>query len=107
MLKCLNTPTSIASTGALQTTAALDYETVTSYNLVIQASDGTHSATANYVISVTPVNEYDPVFSPASDTKSINENVALGTTLATVSSCLTSLHFDCLKEYFKDYHLTS
>ncbi|XP_059167708.1 cadherin-23-like [Physella acuta] len=77
---------SIDNTGAVKTTAALDYETVTSYNLVIQASDGSHSVTANYVISVTPVNEYDPVFSPASDTKSINENVDLGTTLATVSA---------------------
>jgi hypothetical protein len=46
-----------SSTGAITTAASLDYETTTSYTLVVQVSDGTLTATTNQVVNITDVNE--------------------------------------------------
>ena len=58
---------SIASTGELSVAAALDYETQTSYNLVIHAQEVTttnptqQTATAVITITITDVNDVAPV----------------------------------------------
>jgi hypothetical protein len=47
-----------SSTGAITTAAALDYETTTSYNLTITATDAFgNTSTTNQVVNVTDVNE--------------------------------------------------
>ena len=46
-----------SSTGAITTASSLDYETTTSYTLVVTASDGTLTTSTNQVINVTDVNE--------------------------------------------------
>ena len=46
-----------ASTGQLMTSAALDYETKSSYTVTVAASDGTASATISVTINVTDVSE--------------------------------------------------
>ncbi len=46
-----------ASTGQLMTSAALDYETKSSYTVTVAASDGTASATISVTISVTDADE--------------------------------------------------
>ena len=46
-----------SSTGAITTADSLDYETTTSYTLVVTASDGTLTTSTNQVINVTDVNE--------------------------------------------------
>ena len=46
-----------SSTGAITTAATLDYETTTSYTLVIAASDGTLTTTTSKTINVTDVAE--------------------------------------------------
>ena len=66
------------TTGHLQTKAALDYETKTSYSVTVSVSDdngGSDSITVP--ITVTDVNE-KPVFAPGGVTLTIAENVASG-----------------------------
>ncbi len=67
-----------STTRRLLTKAALDYETKTSYTVVITVSDGTLTDTITITINVTNVNEA-PVFSDSSSTsRSIAENTASG-----------------------------
>ena len=75
-----------SSSGAITVAAALDYETVTSYSLTVEASDGnggTDTATVN--ITVTDVNEA-PVFGSTTYTFSVSEAAAIGTSVGTVSA---------------------
>ena len=75
-----------SSSGAITVAAALDYETVTSYSLTVEASDGnggTDTATVN--ITVTDVNEA-PVFGSTSSTLSVSEAAAIGASVGTVSA---------------------
>ncbi|CAL1540461.1 unnamed protein product [Lymnaea stagnalis] len=75
-----------SNTGAITTSATLDYETAVAYSLVVKASDGSLSATVTCNIRITPVNEYDPVFSPASVAVTVDENLAYGTLITTVAA---------------------
>ena len=55
------------ATGQLQTKAALDYETKSSYIVTVTASDGDLTDQVNVVISVSNVNEFAPTFRHSSD----------------------------------------
>ncbi|XP_046581094.1 protocadherin Fat 4-like [Haliotis rubra] len=78
------------ATGDITTTAALDYETKTTYNLVIQAIDrGTptaNSATTLVVITLNDLNDNTPIFTPSNFTVDLDENVAIGTSVATMAA---------------------
>ena len=92
-----------SSTGQLQTKAALDHETTSSYTVTITASDGTNSDTITVTINVTDLNEVvtqnAPVFTEGtSATRSIAENTASGTNIgspvtATDDDAATSLSY--------------
>ncbi len=72
---------SINSTiGQLQTKAALDYETKTSYSVTLTVSDGLATDTITVMINVTDVDENRaPIFTDgASTTRSVPENTASG-----------------------------
>ena len=73
----------VSTTGQLQTNAALDYETKTSYSVAVSVSDGnggTDSITVT--INVTDVNEYSPVFTDGnSATRTVAENTAANTNI--------------------------
>ncbi|MFC4991463.1 cadherin domain-containing protein [Rubritalea tangerina] len=72
---------SIDSSGVIVTTSDLDYETLTSYQLTVEVSDGSLSDSAIVSVDVGDVNE-SPVVSDVSG--SVAEDVALGTVVATV-----------------------
>ena len=74
-----------SSTGQLQTKAALDYETKTTYTVTITVSDGSLTDTITVTINVTDVVENRaPTFtSGASTTRSIAENTAANTNIGT------------------------
>ena len=63
--------------GQLQTSAALDYETQTSYTLTITVSDSELTDTIDVTINVTNANEA-PNFANSTATRSIRENTASG-----------------------------
>jgi Cadherin domain/Domain of unknown function (DUF4214) len=74
-----------AVTGAITTTAALDYEALASYNLAITASDGTNTPVAlSASFTVTNVNEAPTAGTPV--TANIAENLPSGQTVGTVSA---------------------
>ncbi len=68
------------ATGQLKTSAALDYETKTSYSVTITASDGTDTATIDVTINVSDVTENRvPTFTAGtSTTRSVAENTDSG-----------------------------
>ena len=75
-----------STTRRLLTKAALDYETKTSYTVVITVSDGTLTDTITITINVTNVNEA-PVFSDGiSTSRSIEENTASGINIGSAVS---------------------
>lgn len=63
-----------SSSGELEVAGVLDYENVTSYSLVIQATDNTYTTNASYTIQISSVNEYPPVFSPVVESVVIPED---------------------------------
>ncbi|MCG9127098.1 cadherin domain-containing protein, partial [Candidatus Poribacteria bacterium] len=68
----------VNTTGQIQTKASLDYETKSSYSVIVTATDTEdQSVTINVTINVTDVNEA-PVFSSESIVLSIAENTAPG-----------------------------
>ena len=77
-----------AGTGQLQTSAALDFETKSSYTVTVTANDGqggTASITVTISVTDVPVSEGDPVptntapaFASATATRSVAENTAAG-----------------------------
>ena len=74
----------VSTSGQLQTKAALDYETDTSYSVTITVSDGTLEDSINVTIDVTNVNEAAPVFTDgATATRSVAENTAANTNIGT------------------------
>ncbi len=76
----------VSTTGQLQTKAALDYETKTSYSVTITVSDGNGgSDSITVTINVTDINENRaPVFADgASTTRTIAENTAANTNIGT------------------------
>ncbi len=77
--------TIVASTGQLQTRAALDFETKDSYTVIVNVTDNNLSDTITVTIDVTDVVEnVAPVFTDGtSTTRSIAENTAAGTDIGT------------------------
>ena len=75
----------VASTGQLQTKAALDYETKNSYAVIVNVTDGKLSDTIAVTINISDVDEnVAPVFTDgASTTRSVAENTAAGTNIGT------------------------
>ncbi len=72
------------TTGQLKTNAALDYETKTSYEVIVTVSDGTLEDEITVTISVTNVNEA-PVFTDGdSITRQVAENTVAATNLGNV-----------------------
>ena len=69
-----------STSGQLQTRAALDYETKTSYSVTVTASDGSLTDTIPVTITVTNVNEV-PSFPTETATLSVAENTARGTNI--------------------------
>ena len=77
-----------SATGQLQTKAALDYETKSTYSITIRADDGNgESASIDVTVNITNVNDNAPVFPVyfdadgnivSSTTRSIAENTASG-----------------------------
>ena len=68
----------VSTSGQLQTNAALDYETKSSYSVTVSASDGNGGSDSISVsITVTDVSE-KPVFAPGGVTLTIAENTASG-----------------------------
>ncbi len=76
-------------TGAITVAGALDYETTTSYSLMVTVTDGGStplSATATLTITVTDVNEYAPVFAGGTvATVSYAENATTAVTTVTAT----------------------
>ncbi len=71
-----------STTGQLQTSAALDYETKNSYSVTITASDGNDgSDSINVTINVTDVNDAPTFPENISTTRSVAENTASGTNI--------------------------
>ena len=76
---------SVDSAGNISLVNSLDYETVTSYTLVLNASDGVNTTSFELIISVDDVNEA-PSLSSSLAASSFAENIATGTTIATASA---------------------
>ena len=74
-----------STTGAITTAATLDYETATSYTLVVAASDGTLTTTTSKTINVTNINDVAPSISTM-DAVSKAENINHQTAIATASA---------------------
>ncbi len=65
--------TIVESTGQLQTSAALDFETKDSYTVTVTASDGSLSGSQEVTITVTDANE-PPAFDDGPHTRTVAEN---------------------------------
>ena len=77
-----------AGTGKIYLTGELDYESgVTEYTLEVYASArDLPSAIATVTIDVEDVNDMSPVFAQTPDTVTLKEDVAVGTTVVTISA---------------------
>ena len=74
-----------ASTGTITVAVALDFETTPSYELTVEATDGTNAASATVVVSVTDVNE-SPAFEQDSYSFSPAEDASVGAAVGTVTA---------------------
>ena len=79
------------NTGAITTTTQLDADTIASYTLTVTATDraggsGALTSTAVVLVTVTGVNQYDPVFTQATYTATTVETTAVGTQLVQVNT---------------------
>ena len=75
----------IGATGSIAIAAALDHETTASYELTVQATDGTNTADVEVTITVTDVDE-PPVFDPASYDFSVVIDATMGAAVGSVSA---------------------
>lgn len=66
--------------------AKLDYETTTSYNIVVSVSDGSLSSSASIYVQITGYNEFIPVITATSSAPTIPENSVLGLSVANVTA---------------------
>lgn len=74
-------------TGSITVAAALDRETQDKYNLIVVAEDQgrpTLSATASVMVTLTDVNDNDPIFTTQRYEANVLENATLGTNVSTV-----------------------
>ncbi|XP_069101569.1 cadherin-23-like [Argopecten irradians] len=74
------------STGSITLAQALDYETTTSYEITVTATDGGGLVvTGTVTVSVTDVNDNIPVCSPSAYSSTVSESSATGVTVATLA----------------------
>lgn len=73
------------STGAITLAASLDYETTTSYSLIIRASDGQQVAESSLAVTVLDENEFTPTFSGPTDFNTTEEDPS-GSRVGSVSA---------------------
>ena len=73
----------VSTSGQLQTSTALDYETKTSYSVRITVSDSELTDTIDVTINVTNVNEAPSFTEGSTATRTIAENTASGTNIGT------------------------
>ena len=73
----------VSTSGQLRTSAALDYETKTSYSVTITVSDGTSTDSISVTINVTNVNEAPSFADGTSTTRNILEGRPSGTNIGT------------------------
>ena len=71
----------VTTTGQLQTSAALNYESKNSYSVTVTASDGSLSDTISVTINVTNVNEAPTFTEGNTATRSVAENTAANTNI--------------------------
>ena len=71
-----------SSSGVLTFNSAPDYETKSSYSVIVTASDGTNSSTQNITVNLTNLNDNTPSIT-SSATFSADENQTIGTVTAT------------------------
>ena len=76
----------VSTTGQLQTSASLDYETTTSYSVTINVSDGSLTDSINVTINVTNVNEAPSFTDGSSTSRSVAENTASDTNIGSAVS---------------------
>ena len=76
---------SIDAEGNITLAGNFDYETSTSYNITISASDGENITTSEILISVSDVNEA-PTLSAATSAASFAEDITTGSQIATFSA---------------------
>ena len=81
----------VSTSGQLQTKAALDYETKTTYTVAVTVSDGTLTDTITVTINVTDIDETIPNRAPvftegSSTTRSVAENIGSGVNIGTAVS---------------------
>ena len=69
---------------AVSQSSVLDYETVSSFTLTIQVSDGVHTAQGEVTVNLNNVNDNTPVVTPA--TFALDENSANATVVGTVTA---------------------
>ena len=75
----------VDSSGNVTLVAGLDYETASSFNLTLSASDGVNTTINTIAISISDINEA-PSLSSSLAASSFAENTATGTTIATASA---------------------
>ncbi|XP_059150508.1 protocadherin Fat 4-like [Physella acuta] len=78
-----------STSGVITLKDVVDYETATSHLLTVTATDNGTPAQTNTVfvqVTVTPVNEFDPVFTPPSYTLSVAEDQVPGTSVYTITA---------------------
>ena len=71
--------------GAIQLMRDLDREVVSSYTLVVEATDGENPVNATVSITVTDANDNEPVCSPSSYSATVREDASLGTSVVSVT----------------------
>ncbi|XP_021371784.1 protocadherin Fat 4-like [Mizuhopecten yessoensis] len=75
-----------STSGSIQLVSALDYETQTTYDITVEATDGGGTvATGTVTISVTNVNDNSPICNPSTYTATVSETSATGTTVTTLA----------------------
>jgi hypothetical protein len=92
-----------ATSGVVTVAGALDAETATSLNIVVEASDGTNTAAETFTVGVLDVNEFAPT-APVDDDPAANEvaeDAAVGTTVG-----ITALSTDDDVSATVEYSLT-
>ncbi|XP_046545181.1 protocadherin Fat 4-like [Haliotis rubra] len=76
-----------STSGVVTVNAGLDAETLSAYSLTVQASDGTLTTDVIVTVTVSDVNEHDPVFAPPGPySESFSEDTALGTTIKNINA---------------------
>ena len=74
------------TSGAINTSASIDYERKVSYNLTVSASDSVHITMATVLIEIVNVNDNKPSFAASHYTATVRENSAVMTTILQVSA---------------------